>query len=284
MRFRHLTPSPALSDFVDYYFIVESKSTSETHPVEVFPSPQLEMTFTFGAPDTSYVTSGAGDTRPAEDYSVTGFTTSKSVYTNQDDLGVVMVGFKPWGIQNFLDFDVGQLTNRTLDLKNAWPADLRVLEDQVRAVASDAARIGVIENFLLSILRSREQDRMVIEAVHRIVSSNGNRPIRELSRDFHLSQKQFIRRFKRTVGVSPKLFSRIIRFQSIMDLMKTRQFRLLDVALEAGFFDQAHFIKEFREFTGESPRVYLSSRYQTELGRYFEDCTEKSIFYNSVYR
>ena len=105
-----------------------------------------------------------------------------------------------------------------------------------------------------------------------------------MSAEYHLSPKQFKRRFIKTVGIAPKVFSRISRFQHIINLMDNKQFKLLDIAFESGFFDQAHFIKEFRQFTNETPKDYLNFRYRTELGCYFDQNSTKSLFYNSVYR
>lgn len=284
MKFKYFIPSPALSDFIDYYFIIESSNDEEKFPTELYPSPSLEMTFTYGNPKTSYVTFGNQKPELAHDYSINGYSTCKSVYTNSSDLGVIMVGFKPWGIQHFLNFEVKDITNQSVDLKDIWSKKMRIIEDQLRDVNTDEERIIVIEEFLLSILQNRNQDKLLIQSIYQISNFNGNRTISDLAKSCHLSQKQYIRRFINTVGITPKLYSRIIRFQNIMNLLKMKNFKLLDVAFETGFFDQAHFIKEFKQFTNETPQSYINNHYSTELGEYFNSNTKKSIFYNTIYR
>ena len=80
------------------------------------------MTFTYGDEKSSYVEYGNSGRKLAEDYSINGYFTHKSAYTNQNNLGVIMVGFKPWGLQPFLDFELGEITNTSLDLNLLKPA------------------------------------------------------------------------------------------------------------------------------------------------------------------
>ncbi len=195
-----------------------------------------------------------------------------------------MVGFKPWGIQSFLDFTVQEVTDDAVDLKCLHPSLIRDMEDRLRGTGSDEDRILIIEKFLLRILRNDNPDALIVDAVHYIVKLNGHIAISQLANHYHLCQKQFYRKFISAIGINPKLFSRIVRFQHILGLMDNMKFKQLDYALNSGFYDQAHFIKEFRHFTNYTPREYLDNKPSTEIELYFNEQTEKSIFYNTVYR
>ena len=284
MRFNYLAPSEDLQDIVEYYLILESQKYEGNVPTEVFPSIQLEMAFTFGSPNSSFVEQGQLVRKKAYDYSLTGFSTTKHTYSNHEDLGVIMVGFKPLGLQHCVGFNLQELLNKSLDLNDIWPNEIRRIEDQIRTKQTDEERIRVIEDFLRFIKKDKEKDITIENAVFQIIESKGKISVGELAAQNYLSQKQFTRRFIRAIGSSPKFYSRLVRFQNILALLKESNTRLTEVAMEGGFFDQAHFIKEFRQFTNEKPSSFNELSLQTELGRFFEQNCRKSIFYNSAYR
>lgn len=284
MKYRYILPSEHLKEYVDYYFIIEKDSGENALPVEVFPAPQAEMVFTYGDERSSYSVIGNSEERLSSDYAVSGFFTQKAIYRNTRRLGVIMVGFKPWGIQPFIDFSISKITNQNLDIKDVYPVKLRTMEDEIRSAQTDEARISIIEKFLVSILRSHKPDLLINESVKQISGSKGQIPIHELARTFHLCEKQFKRRFVRTVGITPKLFSRLVRYQYILSLMDNNQIKLLDIAIRTGFYDESHFIREFEDFTNTSPKSYLKNNVITGIGSYFEEQVKKSLFYNTIYR
>jgi AraC-like DNA-binding protein len=284
MRYRYLLPSEHLKEYVDYYFIIEKEPGEHALPVDVLPAPQAEMVFTYGDERSSYSVIGDSEEHLSSDYAVSGFFTQKASYRNTGKLGVIMVGFKPWGIQPFIDFSISELTNQNLDIKDVYPARLRTMEDEIRTVRTDEARISITERFLAGILRPCKPDLLINASVKQISLSHGQIPIHELAKTFHLCEKQFKRRFIRTVGITPKLFSRLVRYQYILGLMDNRQVKLLDIAIRTGFYDESHFIKEFEDFTHTSPGSYLKSNAATGIGSYFEEQVKKSLFYNTIYK
>jgi AraC-like DNA-binding protein len=283
VKFSYVHPSDPLKDYIDYYFIIEKRKGDQL-PVEVFPSPQAEMVFTYGDENASYVSIGNAEEQLTSDYAISGFFTKKATYRNHHTLGVIMVGFKPWGIQAFTGFTVSEITNQNLNLKDIYPIRVRLLEDEIRNANSAQNRIAVIEKFLLEILRYPAIDPMMRAAVISINHSRGQAKIRSVANSFHLSEKQFKRRFVQSVGIPPKLFSRIVRFQHILTLFDKMDIKLLDVAISSGFYDEAHFIKEFEQFTSASPKVFISNTRKTALGDYFDEKLKMSLFYNTIYR
>lgn len=283
MHFNYVKPSTNLQEYIEYYFVIERNKTDNPPPTTVFPSIHPEMAFSFGSPESSFIRRGEEALTKAPDYSVDGFSTSINSYINKDKLGVIMVGFKPWGLQQFIPFGMEEFSNKNLDLREVWPKEISRLEDQLRSKKTDPERIALIERFLLSKLSLSQPDKLIEYAMMRVLNSNGTIAIKDLAATHYLSQKQFTRRFIQSVGITPKLFSRIVRFQGILSLMRQEEMQLTDIAFEAGYYDQSHFIKEFRQFTNESPSSFEHLRLQTTLGKYFEEHRKKSIFYNSVY-
>lgn len=283
MRFNYFMPSGILREYVEYYFLIERDPTENSPPTTVFPNIHLEMAFSFGSPESSFIRRGEQPLVKTPDYSVDGFSTKISSYFNKDELGVIMVGFKPWGLQQFIPFSMEEFLNKNLDLREVWPKEIGILEDELHAKHTDPERIAVIEQFLLRKATMGQTDKLIEYATMQVINANGTIPVKELASEHYLSQKQFNRRFIRAVGTTPKLFSRIVRFQRILSLMKREEMQLTEMAFEAGYYDQSHFIKEFRQFTNESPSSFEHLTLQTTLGKYFEEQRKKSIFYNSVY-
>jgi AraC-like DNA-binding protein len=93
----------------------------------------------------------------------------------------------------------------------------------------------------------------------RIAGSGGNLTVKELQSELNLSERSLERRFKQHIGISPKLFTRICRFQASLSQLRTNKYnKLSDVAFEQEYADQSHFIRSFKEFSGLSPYQYMN--------------------------
>ncbi|MEX2564308.1 MAG: AraC family transcriptional regulator, partial [Cyclobacteriaceae bacterium] len=99
---------------------------------------------------------------------------------------------------------------------------------------------------------------LVDETLSKILHSRGILSVRNLSQDYCLSPRQFRRRFTERVGVSPKMYSRIKRFNYISYLTTNEFENWQDIVFKGGFYDQAHFIRDFCHFTGKKPTDYVN--------------------------
>jgi methylphosphotriester-DNA--protein-cysteine methyltransferase len=136
------------------------------------------------------------------------------------------------------------------------PLLVRGVEDRLSNARDDRERIDIVQGFLKSRLPSLPLDPLVGETIRRIRHSRGNVAISELVRGLATNPDTLEKRFRRVVGATPKMFSRIVRFQSFVDGYSART-SLTEAALLAGFYDHAHLVKEFRTFTGQSPTEYF---------------------------
>jgi AraC-like DNA-binding protein len=123
--------------------------------------------------------------------------------------------------------------------------------------------MDVLSKHFLECLKNQSTagDQLVQYALQEIVRSNGNVPLKELLKQVNLSERTLERKFKESVGVSPKLFSRICQFQATLSHLRDNSFdKLSDVAFANDYADQSHFIRVFREFTGLSPLQYVRNK------------------------
>ena len=124
-----------------------------------------------------------------------------------------------------------------------------------RIAITDKHRIKIVEHFLLSQLKVIQTDKVIVEAVKLIYQTNGAIRIKELNEKLFISQSPFEKRFRKVVGTTPKKFASIVRFNSVLDNLDNTK-SLTEICNENNFFDQAHFIKDFKQFTGDIPENF----------------------------
>ena len=158
------------------------------------------------------------------------------------------------GLHRLLPIPQDRLTGQILDLGSVWAAWTRQAMDRVAAERTAESGLDALERALEDLLPDRPPEagiRSMDHAIATLRASGGNASIDRLARDTALSRRQFERRFSERVGLSPRLFGRIVRFQ--------RAFRHLgaesgaEVAARCGYADQAHLVREMRRFAGRTP-------------------------------
>ena len=167
--------------------------------------------------------------------------------------------FYPHALASLFGMNASLLTDSCMDLDDLARQQGFYLSEQL-AMATDAnERVAILTAFLLLQLnrRSLQQDPRMQAALSEIVRSNGTVPLRHLQEQLQLSERSFERHFKQYIGISPKLFSRICRFQASLSQLRSSNYeKLSDIAFEHDYADQSHFIRSFKEFAGFSPLRY----------------------------
>ena len=192
-------------------------------------------------------------------HTLTGMRTSARRMRTSAGGGAVLVAFREAGAARFFAEPLHELFGQTLSLADLLPH--RVLDrvsSQVAEAGTDALRLGLIEQFLLARLRPRGPDALVAAAVEAIHAARGSVRIGALARQLHLSQDAFEKRFRAQVGSTPKQLASLVRVRHAMASYRPGS-SLSRLALDAGYFDQSHFIREFRAVTGEAPRRFFHS-------------------------
>jgi AraC-like DNA-binding protein len=171
---------------------------------------------------------------------------------------VIGVHFKPGGAAAFLGAPAGEFADRHLGLDDAWGSRAADLRDRLLAADSDAASFAVLEQGLLARMRRPLLPHpAVVHALAQLAAEPTLSRIATLREEAGYSHKRFIELFRDSVGLTPKLFGRIQRFQSVLGLL-TRGERVewAGVAADGGFYDQSHLNREFRAFSGTTPGDY----------------------------
>lgn len=187
---------------------------------------------------------------------VTGVADIFKVFANTAGVGTILVYFTETGFTHFSSCPAHELFNQSVSVDNFFSKQkVADVQEMLANAATDAQRIKIVEGFLLSQLKDKARDQLIIQAVNLIYHSKGGIRMKELHQQLHISQSAFEKRFRKLVGASPKKFASIIRFNTVLqDLGKEKT--LTEICYDNNFFDQAHFIKDFRQFTGESPESF----------------------------
>ncbi len=197
---------------------------------------------------------------PLASSGITGLQDAFSIFSNSPHIGTVLVYFTETGASRFFRPPLNELFSESVSLDTFLPKSiLDNVQEQLSEADTDLQRIAVIERFLLSQLQLTAEDGLVTEALRHIVRSNGTIRITELAKNLHISQSPLEKRFRKLVGATPKKFASIIRLRTVIDTYSPGG-DLTGLAYTAGYFDQAHFIKDFKSFTGETPEKFFAAR------------------------
>lgn len=192
-------------------------------------------------------------------HTLTGLRTSARRMRTSARGGAVLVAFRETGAAKFFAEPLHELFGQTLSLADLLPhSELDRVSSQVAEARNDVHRIGLVEQFLRARLRPREPDPLVAAAIDAIQQAHGCVRIAALARQLHLSQDAFEKRFRAAVGSTPKQLASLVRVRHAIAAYRPGT-SLSRLALDAGYFDQSHFIREFRAVTGEAPRRFFHS-------------------------
>ena len=169
------------------------------------------------------------------------------------------VRLQPAGAWSLLNFPVNEITDQIAEFGLVTGRDGNELEEMLNRAASFDDRVLIFQNWVRSRLSRNEAiDEVASNASTLISASCGSLQISDLATRMGTSERRLERHFKRSIGLSPKSFSRIVRFQSVVrSVQKSPTAGLLDTGLDFGYFDHSHLIREFREFSGITPQAYF---------------------------
>jgi AraC-like DNA-binding protein len=258
----HLThiPRPPLSEFVDSLWLYEGYT--QAHAKErVLPTGEMQIVINLG--EDHFSVYDRDDTDRCQIFRgplVSGAHSEYVVISTAMQACVMGVHFRPGGAFPFLGRPAGELRDTTAPLDALWGKAAIDLRDELLEAATHQARFEILERVLLNKLtRSVGRRGAVAFALRQFMAAPHMTTIAAVSEQIGLSSKRFIQVFRDETGFTPKVFCRIRRFQQALARMEGRKtLEWANVALDCGYFDQAHFIHDFRAFSGINPTAYLS--------------------------
>jgi AraC-like DNA-binding protein len=259
MTFCISKPSILLSKFVKHYWTIESCiPKNNEHIQRIVPNGLSELMFYFGdKPESTdknisidHNTLIKGQLNGYYDIKITG------------ELSLFSIVFQPYGASMFFNIPLSELLNQNVPLRFILKDVVNELEGRLFDSNSFDEKIRIVEHFLLQRLQKNEMRNhfhRITESVKLINQTRGNININFLASEACYSRKQFERTFLDLIGISPKQFLKVVRFQhAINEKSKDLITNLTTLAYQCGYYDQSHMINDFYKLSGMSPKQYFS--------------------------
>ena len=255
-------PQLPLSQFVENMWLVQGFEAAYSRE-KILPDGAIEMIFDLDPEPKSIF----------EDEASEGFRTVKKAWISGERTRYIVIGaetnesmigirFRPGGAYPFFRFPISELTESVTELDLIWGRLVDEIRDELQEIESPDERLLKLEWFLMQqVQRSLEPNRLITFAVHQLQHSPQFLAIRDLASMIGITQKHLISQFEKVVGLRPKSFARVCKFQKVVNLIEEQnEIEWSAIALDCGYYDQAHFIKEFQTFSGLNPSTYLKKR------------------------
>lgn len=254
MRFMRLDPREDLRRILECYWIVEDDDPAPLKQ-KIIPDGFTEIIFHFGDPyRINLETRWSIQARSL----VAGQIKQHFYLENSGASSIMGIKLQPYSLTLLFDLDMHECTDRVLNLRTALNGRMNALDQQLRSCKTESERIELLNQYFTEKLALIKPEQMPIEvAVARIFERKGMITVSELSSELNASERTLEKSFRKYVGLSPKFFARIIRFNYIFQLIKDKSPDWADIVYRAGYYDQSHFIRNFKAFTGEDPSSYL---------------------------
>lgn len=261
MMYQTFKPPASLRKFIRFYWIFEtdaSESTPFIHPATAAGCAKLAFHYN----GRFEIETQSSDPKLLFTSGFQGPTKTSELFIGKENIGVFGVYFSPYALPSLFSVPANELSNRNVEISSLLGNKGAELEDKMVSAKSNNERIKIINSYFerqLTSISNHHNRIRIIASVNHIINRKGLVGIKRLTENRPVSQRQFERNFKSATGFSPKMFSRIVRFENAISMLDIKEdVKLTEVALESGYYDQSHFIRDFKEFAGQHPSAYLA--------------------------
>ncbi|MCF0064297.1 AraC family transcriptional regulator [Dyadobacter chenwenxiniae] len=260
MEFKQFFPSDILKPYVGHYYLFESDSDAEFVDT-VFPSGDMEMIFNLGG--GVWETSVDDEFRINPKIELWGQVTKPLQIRSKGKHSMLGIRFFTHSAAYFLNEEMGVFNDQVLDLAYIIGDPVKILHAQMLETADIKSKIGLIEDFLIRKLISNERKTDKIEKVGSILRTIKNNysdtNLSLVASKYNVTPRYMHKLIQQCTGLSPKSFNKISRFQLSLKMLSAKAQPLTSIAYDCGYFDQSHFIRDFKSFTGQTPSAYMEN-------------------------
>lgn len=270
MNYQTYQPNKDLESIVKYYWTLEVPFDPKNQKQKIVPDGCIEMTFNFGDKIKRYTSKTDFILNP--NAMVMGQRTKSFDILPTGNVDTFAICFYPIGFANLVKMSLEKLVDKETPISELFgQVEADILEQQMIQAADTRQRIDIIEAFFLRMLIEKNTISNIVKStVDVLLKTNGTTHINVLLKEDITKRRQLERHFKKQIGISPKQLSKAIRLQATLNLLLNKKTETLtDIAYESEYFDQNHFIKDFKDLVGVTPKDFL----------YNENMALSSLFY-----
>lgn len=240
---------PALQPYVKLICTMECDDDTDTNYIRVLPDACVELFLNYTITPVAIISN------ELHKRSIVTFRMSrpKDVQMRKGS-GVIAVCFYPGMAYRFIQIPMHALSDTTAALSDIWGCIATQLEDEIAESSSNELRVSLLQKYLFKKLGNDKNDSHIAHCLRQVQLSAGSITVGKLVNDTGLSQRHLSRKFQEYVGLSPKEYLRVSRFiLSLVHLKSYPVFSLTEIACKSGYYDQAHFIRDYKDYTGYAP-------------------------------
>jgi AraC-like DNA-binding protein len=252
-------PAPALRPFVRRYIGSYEQLTAPLRRREL-PTDESPLIFTFDASVRLFDTATGSGYSDLPSFVAGAYDTCQVVESATRSSGL-QIDFTLLGIRLLVGRPLEDMKNRAVAIEDVFGRSAAFLTEQLYEASTWDARFDLVDGMLTDRLaRTTDVPAGVLCAWHRLMASGGRTTIGSIVDEVGWSQKHLIAQFRHEIGLSPKVFARILRFGRVVRAIKDGYTgHLADLALDHGYYDQAHLTRDVRDFAGTTPGELVSS-------------------------
>jgi len=270
MRYREILPKPPLDKFIECFWTLDGDGAApDGAPERILPDGCVELILNFGERFLQH-TNGVRTIQPR--HFLVGQMTGPVLISPTGHVELLGIRFHPGGTSPFLRMPMSDVTDSVTEL-GALSSDLE------RELSNSGRDVAAVESALTRRLLRYHHESPAMKLAARVVNAAGLISIDQLANDAGISSRQLERRFLREVGIGPKLLGRILRFQQVFRAVERVDAAWASIAVECGYYDQAHLIRDFHQFAQQTPSVLFAE--QSALTESFTRKTRTSDFSNT---
>ena len=264
MIYRIFHPAPFLSDVVEHYWY--SKVDLTESATQHYATPLLQgLTFNFRKLEEQHAFNDVVHKMDKQAYIFGQSVSSRVVTTNDQGVDILGVKFRPLGISKITGVNMEHIADQIIAADDIWGNELESLCDKMQSAPSLEQTISALEGFLINQYMQTSLHYRVDNARNAIAlidRTKGTIDVKTLQEQTNTSRKTLERAFLHYLGIHPKLYTRIVRFNAVKELMDHARtpHNITSLALDCGFYDSSHFIAEFKSFCGMTPMAYQKSK------------------------
>ncbi|MFC0772536.1 helix-turn-helix domain-containing protein [Terrimonas alba] len=257
MVYKEFTPGDALKQYVKCYYIFESDSSAAFED-KAFATGCMEIMFNLGT--GRWQTASGDDFKTTPNIELWGQIIQPLIFRSIGKNTMLGIRFYSHTASIFLNTDVSLLNNQVTDLMDVAGKQVHTLHSKLLDTTSLNERIKLVEEFLLNRLSLPEKKLDKIVLVNNVMKELKHddffNNIGKVASRYGVSSRYLQKIFLQYTGLTPKLYSKINRFQHSLQLLAHGNLSLTSIAYECDYFDQSHFIREFKSFTGLTPSAF----------------------------
>ena len=254
MIFKVHKPTSRVGQFVELIWYTDVKGMFSGN-VKILPDGSVQIIINLGP--TQYLVT-EDSKRGFNEGWITGQRTRPINVEISSDYKAIGIRFKPNGVFPFLKSLVSELKDEVIKLEDIWSNKFSLLREKLSEMSGVNEKFLIVEQFLLDFFHESDEPHAAIEYATRLLQQPfSDLNIRDVASKMGISHKHFIRLFKKHVGLNPKLYQQIFRFQHVLSELDNFDGDFSKMVARTNYYDQSHFNREFKKFTGITPNKYL---------------------------